>query len=419
MSMARTIFWSWQSDAPKRETRDLIHDALKGAVEELTAELEEAQRVEVDQGAKGVVGMEIIAEEILRKIDQAFAFVGDISTIASIGEGSSRKCIANPNVMLELGYARKSLGRGRIIPVFNSATGPTRFEDLPFDLRHMSGSIAYDLPEGASTEILRRERASLQRQFRDRLRAMFERGEAEPSTPAAEWHASLSHDPSIWKEAYNPLPVACPHLGQVDLIVAPAPRIFVRLLPAMHGPAPRNYHGLFPGGQEALLPIGLPAELTSGRTSNGHAIFHSTGEDRTTKSVARWYKDNGEIWAISAWGFYVREEHPHLAYDEVIKDLVQWLERTIRSSRAAGGAGRLRLLFGACGLRKVRWWLSRPSPGSRPFLGLNDVATHECTLADDSRTAAIDAVSGFMEELTDNFGVESLTREQVAKLAED
>jgi hypothetical protein len=138
-------------------------------------------------------------------------FCRDISTIALIGEGSERKCLANPNVMLELGYARKSIGRGRIIPVFNKAIGPTRFEDLPFDLRHMSGSIGYDLAEGSSTESLRRERISLQRQFRDRLRAMLESEDSEPSALVAEWHSSLAHDLSIWEEAYNPLPVTCPH----------------------------------------------------------------------------------------------------------------------------------------------------------------------------------------------------------------
>lgn len=415
--MPRTVFWSWQSDAPKRETRDVIHDALKSAVDELTAELEEAQRVEVDQGTNGVVGMEIIAEEILRKIDGAVAFVGDISTIAVVGKGSDRKCVPNPNVMLELGYARKSRGRGRIIPVFNKAIGPTRFEDLPFDLRHMSGSIAFDLPEGAPTSDFRRVRDSLQRQFRERLRAILNSEELSLPMPAPEYHPHLPSDPSIWEEAYNPLPVNCPHLGQIDLIVATAPRIFVRLLPASQGQAPKSFSGVFPGGQEALLPIGVLGSLMTGRTANGHAIFQSTGDDRTTKSVSRWYKDNGEIWAISAWGFDVRDEHLVLAYDEIVKDLVEWLIRAIRSSKAAGGTGPFRVLFGASGLRNVQWWMSRPSPGSKPFKGLNDIVTSEFTLVGDDRQTVIEAVAAFMDEITDNFGVNSLTLQQVATLA--
>jgi hypothetical protein len=417
--MVHTVFWSWQSDAPKRETRDLIHEAVKSAVNELAAELEEVQRIEVDQGAKGVIGMEIIAEEILRKIDRAFAFVCDVSTVATIGEGVDRKCIANPNVMLELGYARKSLGPARVIPVFNRAIGATRFEDLPFDLRHMSGSVSYDLAEGATSEELRRQRARLQKELRDRLRAMIKDAEAEPTAPRSRWHASLAHDPSIWEEAFNPLLVAVRRLGQMGLIVAPAPRIFARLLPAAQGEAPRDYGDLFPGGQDVLLPIGgPPADLSGGRTANGHVIFESVGEDRTTKSIARWYKDNGEIWALSASGFYARNGYPTFAYDEIIKDLVGWLERAARTSRTAGGVGNLRLILGASGLHKVQWGISRPDPGSNPFLGLNDVAMYECTLAADDRVAMVDAVDGFMEQITDNFGVTSLARNQVALLAE-
>jgi hypothetical protein len=115
--MSRTVFWSWQSDAPPRETRNIIHDALKSSLADLAAELEEAERLEVDQGAKGVVGLNLIAEVILDKIDTSVAIVADITTVAVIGDGLERKCVPNPNVMLELGYARRSRGRGRIIPV--------------------------------------------------------------------------------------------------------------------------------------------------------------------------------------------------------------------------------------------------------------------------------------------------------------
>ena len=416
--MARTIFWSWQSDAPQRETRSVIHDALKGAVKELAAELQEAERFEVDQGAKGVLGMELIAEKILEKIDLASIFVGDISTVDVIGKGDDRKCIANPNVMLELGYARRALGRQRVIPVFNKAIGPTRHEDLPFDLRHMSGSIHFELPEGATDETLVKARKKLQKLFREYLTAMLTNLEVEPGAPPPEWHLPLPHDPSIWEEAYNPLPVACPHLGQVDLLIADAPRIFVRLLPATQAVARKIPNSLFPGGREALYPIGTGGNLTYGRSGNGYVVFESIGEGRTTQSVARWYKDNGEIWAISAWSFYKRGEYPHLAYEEAIKDLVRWLERAVLSSRAAGCAGPFRLILGGCGLRGVEWWMSRPSPGSRPNLGLNDYAMHEYMLGDEGRSGILDAVHAFMEELTENFGVTGLSLEQVSKMAD-
>jgi hypothetical protein len=417
--MPRTVFWSWQSDAPQRETRDVIHDALKSALKDLAAELEEAERLEVDQGAKSVVGLDLIAEVILDKIDTSVAFVADITTVATIGEGLERKCLPNPNVMLELGYARRSRGRGRIIPVFNRAIGPTRYEDLPFDLRHMSGSISFDLPVDAPREKLREERASLQRQFTDRLRAMFASDDASHAEADAEWNTHLPHDPSIWAEAYNPLPVAVPHLGQIDLIVGQAPRLFVRLIPKTQGPAPRDYQGPFPGFQEPLLPIGHSGGgLSGGRTGDGHVMFESVGEDRTTKAISRWYKNNGEVWAITGWSFYKQGEYPHFAYDEAIKDLVSWLQRAVRVSRAAGGIGPFQVMLGASGLRNVMWWQSRPNPSSLPFLGLKDFVCHKAVLRDDSRECAIDAVGGFIDEMTDNFGVPSLSRYQIATLSE-
>ena len=40
----------------------------------------------------------------------------------------------NPNVLIELGYAIKTLGWSKIICLFNSQTG--KIEDLPFDINH-------------------------------------------------------------------------------------------------------------------------------------------------------------------------------------------------------------------------------------------------------------------------------------------
>jgi hypothetical protein len=417
--LPRTVFWSWQSDAPQRETRNIIQDALKSSLKELAAELEEAERLEVDQGAKGVVGLDLIAEVILGKIDTAVAVVADITTVAVIGDGLERKCVPNPNVMLELGYARRSRGRRRIIPVFNRAIGPTRYEDLPFDLRHMSGSISFDLPVGASRDKLRQERSSLQRQFTDRLRAMFASDDSSNAEADAAWKPHLPHDSSIWADAYNPLPVAVPRMGQVDIVVPQAPRMFVRVIPKTQGSAPRDFQGPFPGFQEPLLPIGHSGgAISGGRTGDGHAIFENVGEDRTTKAISRWYKDNGEIWSISAWSFYKQGDHPHFAYDEAIKDLVHWLQKAVRVSRTAGGAGPFRVVLGAAGLRNVMWWHPRPSPGSRPFLGLKDAVSYEAILRDDRRESALAAVSGFIDEMTDNFGVAPIMLDHLATLVE-
>lgn len=416
--MAHKVFWSWQSDAPKRETRDLIQVALYAAVQDIAGEFDKAKRVEVDQDVKGVVGMAPIAETILEKIDAAAVFVGDVTPIAVSGKGKKQKKIPNPNVMLELGYARHALGMSRLLPIFNRSIRATRFEDMPFDLRHLTGAVGYELAVGASKSELRRVRAELRKRLAEKLRAMIASAPS-PAVIEPSWHNALPHDPSIWEEAYNPLPVNRPYSGQIDLVVAPLPRIFARMVPAEQAPPPKFSGGLFPNPQDALMPIAVMGNVTAGRTGNGHAAFQSPDENRTTKSIARWYKDNGEIWAISSWGFYERDGNLFLAYDEIIKDLVAWISRTVRTLGTAGGSGPISLRLGACGLRKVQWWLSPPNPESSPFFGLNDLVSSESKLATGDHDLVIEAVSKFMDELTGNFAVPDLTSAQVKTLSED
>ncbi len=71
-----------------------------------------------------------IAAAILRKIDSASMFVGDVSIIATSAGG--RPC-PNPNVLIEFGYALKSLGADNVILVCNTAFGSVA--ELPFDLK--------------------------------------------------------------------------------------------------------------------------------------------------------------------------------------------------------------------------------------------------------------------------------------------
>jgi hypothetical protein len=416
--MARTIFWSWQSDASKRETRDLIQVALYAAASDLAAELEPALRLEVDQDVKGVMGMAPIAETILEKIGEALAFVSDVTPIAVVDAAETKKHIPNPNVMLELGYARSTLGMGRLIPVFNKSIAGTRFEDLPFDLRHLTGAISYELPKGASKSQLRIVREQLRRRLVDKLRPMLW-DKDEGNQDVGNWHARLLSDPSIWAEGFNPLPVNIAHRGRVDVIVAPAPRIFARLLPAKQKEAPTAFSGIFPGMEHHLKPIGDRQfdGLTGGKCAGGHIASQSIADDRTTRSIVRWYKDNGEIWAISTWGFYQREGHPQLAFDEILRDLARWLEKAVQTSRAAGGSGPFRLILGAAGLNQVHWWRGLYSPGSNLFFGLNPFVHVETILANDERQTILTALAVFMNELTDNFGVEPMSQEAVATLA--
>jgi hypothetical protein len=153
------VFYSWQSDLPGKCNRGLIKDALEKACKELSAELSLAVRVDSD--VQGQSGSPDIARTILEKIDAASVMVADVSIIGktaiSRSEPQDYRAVPNPNVMLELGYAKKALGPSRVIMVCNTAFG--RIEDLPFDIRGKSVlSYAYeggDDKPGASRNELR------------------------------------------------------------------------------------------------------------------------------------------------------------------------------------------------------------------------------------------------------------------------
>jgi hypothetical protein len=143
----QTIFYSWQSDLKSGANRTLIEDALGLAVKELATQTsivtpERDPALRVDQATAGVPGAPDIPATILAKIDQAIAVVADVSLInrspartSSYGgirpirmqraDQTSRatRPTPNPNVLVEVGYAMKSLGPENLILVVNTAYG--------------------------------------------------------------------------------------------------------------------------------------------------------------------------------------------------------------------------------------------------------------------------------------------------------
>lgn len=152
--MTNTIFYSWQSDLPNRTNRGFIQSALEKAVADLRSDDSTAVEPVVDRDTLGEPGAPDIAATILRKIDAATAFVCDVS-IASRPE-NGRPC-PNPNVLVELGYALKSLRSERVVLVFNTAFGDV--SELPFDLR-FKRVLTYHMSEAAEQNTIRSSLAS-------------------------------------------------------------------------------------------------------------------------------------------------------------------------------------------------------------------------------------------------------------------
>ena len=90
---------------------------------------------------KDVPGSPDITNTILRKIDECDVFIGDLTFVS---KSESGRYFPNPNVLIELGYALKSLSDGRLINVMNTAFGEPE-GNLPFDLAHKRWPLQYAL----------------------------------------------------------------------------------------------------------------------------------------------------------------------------------------------------------------------------------------------------------------------------------
>ena len=128
-----TIFYSWQSDLPNNKTRGFIQSCIEAAVKSLR----DAVVVDAQRDTYGVPGTPDIVQTIFSRIDECDLFIADVSTVGVYtpeNHPDRIKLIPNPNVMLEIGYAAKSLDWSNVICLKN-----TDFDsqgELPFDLAH-------------------------------------------------------------------------------------------------------------------------------------------------------------------------------------------------------------------------------------------------------------------------------------------
>ena len=125
-----TIFYSWQSDTLNKVNRNFIKDALEKAVKNLNRSMNLEEAIRFDQDTKDIPGTPEIANTIFEKIENCEVFVPDLTIVAKT---KKNRQVSNPNVLLELGYAMKSIGSKRVIAIMNEDYGTAK-EGLPFDL---------------------------------------------------------------------------------------------------------------------------------------------------------------------------------------------------------------------------------------------------------------------------------------------
>jgi len=128
--MKISIFYSWQSDLPNNKNRTLINNCINKAIKQLLESCPRVTEVTLEMDSRNESGTPDLIESIFTKIDKCDIFIADISIVNSRPQ---KRLTPNPNVLLELGYAAKTIGWSKIICIFNMEFA--QIEDLPFDIR--------------------------------------------------------------------------------------------------------------------------------------------------------------------------------------------------------------------------------------------------------------------------------------------
>jgi len=124
-----TVFFSWQSDSPKETNSSAIRESLKAVSKSFQKKFPDT-KLKLDEATRNTSGSPNIADKIIEKIESANIFIADITTVSP---PTANRPSANPNVLIELGFAISQVGWDRIILLFNDCIG--KFPgDLPFDI---------------------------------------------------------------------------------------------------------------------------------------------------------------------------------------------------------------------------------------------------------------------------------------------
>lgn len=129
-----TIFFSWQSDVGKQANKAYIEAKINKAISKLKVG-NAALNIHLQESTSNETGSPEIVDAIIRKITNCDIFICDVTPIHIFtNKYETMKCIPNPNVLFELGYAVGSLGWDRIILVWNDQYGDSQY--APFDIRN-------------------------------------------------------------------------------------------------------------------------------------------------------------------------------------------------------------------------------------------------------------------------------------------
>lgn len=374
------IFWSWQSDLRRETNHYLVRDALKDAAKSVAADLslEPAERPEVDHDTKGLSGSPGIADAIEEKIQDAGLFVADVTPVHRREPDAEDKgrAFPNPNVMLEYGYALGCHGHARIATVANTAFFKEE-ADLPFDIRHRRGPIKFHLPDSASKDEIKKERARLAKEFVPIIKAAFA-PKLQPFEPPADWTTK-----ETWIAFEEPFDLDAdtgPHT--ISFKIPQGPHAFLRIVPHRWEPIPRAH--LKDENGDRCLAVGNGRDGSWGNVGNGAASARTVGaaKDVNDATVATyWDAETGNIFAV--WSLIASPFQASEFYNipNLLGSMRDQLRRGLRAIDGTVPDGWAAVRYGLVGVEGATWlhYPGTRAKFTRPHLRgqLNAVQTND------------------------------------------
>lgn len=305
--MSRTVFYSWQSDRPNKNGRNLIEKALEIAVAKIATDTTVEDAPRVDKDTKDVPGSPPIFDTILRKIDRASVFVADLTIC---GTRCGGRPTPNPNVLIEYGWALKSLGHFQVLTVMNEAYGAPSDASMPFDLAHLRFPITYNLAPDSTDEMRQQQKEELAKQFARALGAIFQSDEFRSKQPKEPEPIPFTRKQPLegrarFRKRLQPLGFSRDHLSTMvgtpkayEKFLADGPAMWMRMMP-VHDPGRiwRTQELREKGLMLASIPFMSAPGAFSIHGEDGFGMCPSSPDEKP-KAVCYLF-DTGEVWIIS------------------------------------------------------------------------------------------------------------------------
>ena len=313
--MPRTVFFSWQSDTSSAIGRDFIEQALTSALAAINAgaTVEPALRSDLllDRDTKDIGGQPPIVDTIFKKIDNAMIFVSDITLVAKRVDPS--RMSPNPNVLIEYGWALKTVGYPCIIAVMNVAYGEPTDASMPFDVKHLRYPITYHLAPDATESEIQNERIKLTRTLEHELRVILgspEFKKIQDERAQRIQFKTIEPDISVSRFRRNVVPLGIFHQRALldpprDMFLYDGPAVWLRVMPLFATSTSislRTLDDLYDAHTQLFIPL-APFGTEEGhwllRADDGFGCY-TVYRDRSPLTYAVTFVFfTGEIWSIN------------------------------------------------------------------------------------------------------------------------